>query len=44
VPDWPLGADSRNAPSCSCHADATHLFDNADGDEAALIYLVSEEG
>jgi transcriptional regulator with XRE-family HTH domain len=30
--------------SCSCHADAPHLFDNADGDEAALIYLVSEEG
>jgi transcriptional regulator with XRE-family HTH domain len=30
--------------SCSCHADATHLFDNADNDEAALIYLVSEGG
>jgi len=28
--------------SCSCHADADHLFDNADGSEAALIYLVSE--
>jgi transcriptional regulator with XRE-family HTH domain len=30
--------------SCSCHADAPHLFDNADGDEDALLYLVSEEG
>jgi transcriptional regulator with XRE-family HTH domain len=30
--------------SCSCHADATHLFDNADGDAAALLYLVSEGG
>jgi transcriptional regulator with XRE-family HTH domain len=30
--------------SCSCHADAEHLFDNADGDEDALLYIVSEEG
>jgi len=28
--------------SCSCHADASHLFDNADGDVEALIYLVVE--
>ena len=30
--------------SCSCHADAPHLFDNVTSDEAALIYLVSENG
>ena len=30
--------------SCSCHADAEHLFDNADGDEDARLYIVSEEG
>ena len=30
--------------SCSCHADAEHRFDNADGDVAARLYIVSEEG
>ncbi len=30
--------------SCSCHADARHLFDNADGDVEALLYLVIEGG
>jgi len=30
--------------SCSCFADAAHLFDNADGDVEALIYLVIEGG
>jgi len=29
--------------SCSCFADATHLFDNARGDVEALIYLVVEQ-
>ena len=28
--------------SCSCHADASHFFDNADGDVEALVYLVIE--
>ncbi len=28
--------------SCSCFADAAHLFDNADGKAEALIYLVIE--
>jgi transcriptional regulator with XRE-family HTH domain len=28
--------------SCSCQADAPHLFDNADGEVEALIYLVIE--
>jgi len=28
--------------SCSCLADVPHLFDNADGDAEALIYLVVE--
>jgi transcriptional regulator with XRE-family HTH domain len=30
--------------SCSCRADAVHLFDNAGGDVEALIYLVVERG
>jgi transcriptional regulator with XRE-family HTH domain len=30
--------------SCSCRADAVHLFDNSDGDAEALIYLVVERG
>jgi quercetin dioxygenase-like cupin family protein len=29
--------------SCSCFADAMHLFDNARGDVEALIYLVLEQ-
>ena len=29
--------------SCSCFADAMHLFDNARGDVEALIYLVVEQ-
>jgi transcriptional regulator with XRE-family HTH domain len=29
--------------SCSCFADAMHLFDNARGDTEALIYLVLEQ-
>jgi transcriptional regulator with XRE-family HTH domain len=29
--------------SCSCFADASHFFDNADGDAEALIYLVVEQ-
>jgi quercetin dioxygenase-like cupin family protein len=29
--------------SCSCFADATHLFDNARGNVEALIYLVVEQ-
>jgi transcriptional regulator with XRE-family HTH domain len=29
--------------SCSCFADASHFFDNADGDVEALIYLVVEQ-
>jgi transcriptional regulator with XRE-family HTH domain len=29
--------------SCSCFADAMHLFDNAGGDVEALIYLVVEQ-
>jgi transcriptional regulator with XRE-family HTH domain len=28
--------------SCSCYADASHFFDNADGDVEALVYLVVE--
>ena len=28
--------------SCTCRADAPHLFDNADGDAEALIYVVIE--
>jgi transcriptional regulator with XRE-family HTH domain len=28
--------------SCSCYADASHFFDNADGDVEALVYLVLE--
>ena len=28
--------------SCSCYADASHFFDNADGDVEALLYLVVE--
>jgi transcriptional regulator with XRE-family HTH domain len=28
--------------SCSCYADVSHFFDNADGDVEALIYLVVE--
>jgi quercetin dioxygenase-like cupin family protein len=30
--------------SCSCFADAPHLFDNANGKVEALIYLVIERG
>lgn len=29
--------------SCSCFADATHLFDNASGDVEAVVYLVVEQ-
>ena len=28
--------------SCSCHADVRHLFDNAEGDAEALLYVVIE--
>jgi len=30
--------------SCSCRADAPHLFDNQEGDAEAVIYLVIERG
>jgi transcriptional regulator with XRE-family HTH domain len=30
--------------SCSCHADARHQFDNADGAVEALLYVVIEGG
>jgi transcriptional regulator with XRE-family HTH domain len=30
--------------SCSCHATARHLFDNAAGEVEALLYVVIEEG
>jgi transcriptional regulator with XRE-family HTH domain len=30
--------------SCSCHADAKHLFDNADADVEAQLYVVIEGG
>jgi transcriptional regulator with XRE-family HTH domain len=32
----------RAGDSCSCRADASHAFDNAEGDVEALIYLVVE--
>jgi transcriptional regulator with XRE-family HTH domain len=32
----------RAGDSCSCRADASHAFDNAQGDVEALIYLVVE--
>jgi len=40
-----FGADAVRlaaGDSCSCLADAPHLFDNADGNVEALIYLVIE--
>jgi transcriptional regulator with XRE-family HTH domain len=30
--------------SCSCHADAKHLFDNMNGDIEAILYVVIEQG
>jgi transcriptional regulator with XRE-family HTH domain len=41
-----VGDDTVNlktGDSCSCFADAMHLFDNARGDVEALIYLVVEQ-
>jgi transcriptional regulator with XRE-family HTH domain len=37
-------AEIKAGDSCSCIADAPHLFDNAKGKREALIYLVIEGG
>jgi transcriptional regulator with XRE-family HTH domain len=35
-------ASLKAGDSCSCRADASHFFDNSDGEVEALIYLVVE--
>jgi transcriptional regulator with XRE-family HTH domain len=37
-------AELKAGDSCSCFADAPHLFDNAAGKSEAVIYLVIEAG